>query len=193
MLIYIYILPNEGADLYPFFEIINSISLDNYDILYKIHTKRDVKQRRKINGVNCGLHYWRECMLNDILGKENIRSRLQDFLDDSSLGASGYFPYLISSPHSLNQFYGGTIFMARAPLYKCLQHKFTVTDFINTTEDRFSQFTYHCEGILGNCIAEQGYTYRKGSTFVIFILKLLSHRITYSLYKWYVNKFILKI
>lgn len=206
------ITPNEGADLYPFFDVLDSIDLDNYDILYKIHTKRDVKQRRKINGVNCGLHYWRECMLNDILGKKNIRSRLQDFLDDETLGASGYFPYLISSPYVSNnnsvntaykifdenlpliscyKHYGGTIFMARASLYKCLQHRFVVSDFVNTGTERFSDFTYLCEGLLGFCIAGQGYTYRKGNMFFYYLLKLVSHRITYPLYKKFVNKFIL--
>lgn len=132
-------------------------------------------------------------MINDILGKENIKNRLQDFIDDAELGTSGYFPYLISYGETDKKHYGGTIFMARASLYKCLQHKFKVTDFINTSEKRFSDFTYHCESVLGHCIAEQGYTYRKGSMLTNFILKLLSHRITYPLYKLYVNKFILKI
>ncbi len=190
--IYIYIVKNEGADLYPFFEVLDSLDLDQYDILYKIHTKRDVKQRRKINGINCGLHYWRECMLNDILGKTTVRNRLQDFIDDEKLGASGYFPYLISIPHSPDKYYGGTIFMARAHLYKCLQHKYAVHDFVNTSGNRFSDFTYQCEALLGCCIAEQGYSYRKGSMLRNFILKLLSHRVTYPLYEFYVNKCILK-
>lgn len=206
------ILPNEGADLYPFCEVISSINLDKYDILYKIHTKRNVKQRRKINGINCGLHYWRECMLNDILGKKNIRSRLQDFLDDEKLGASGYYPYLIASQYFSNKnyvndqykffdenlpliscykHYGGTIFMARAQLYKCLQNRFKEADFVNTGNERFSDFTYLCEGILGYCVAGQGYSYRKGNMAFYCILKLLSHRITYPLYRLFVDKVIL--
>ncbi len=132
-------------------------------------------------------------MLNDILGKTTVRNRLQDFIDDEKLGASGYFPYLISIPHSPDKYYGGTIFMARAHLYKCLQHKYAVHDFINTSGNRFSDFTYQCEALLGCCIAEQGYSYRKGSMLRNFILKLLSHRVTYPLYEFYVNKCILKI
>lgn len=189
--VYIYIVDNEGADLYPFFYVLDKIDLDSYDILYKIHTKRNVKQRRKINGVNCGLHYWRECMLNDILGKKNIVSRLQDFIDDEKLGASGYYPYLISYKNSIYKFYGGTIFMARSFLYKCFQHKFTKENFVNSGKERFSEFTYSCEGMLGTCVAEQGYTYKKGSSLQKFFLKLLSHRISYLLYRWYVDRFIL--
>ena len=202
---------NAGADLYPFFYVINSINLDNYDIIYKIHSKRNVKQRRKIKGVNCGLHYWRECMLNDILGSKNIEKRLQDFIDDKNLGASGYAPYLItfslSESSSLTysdavscsnlkkissfKYYGGTIFMARAGLFKCLQHKFTIEDFVSDTNERFSEFTYFCEALLGYCIAAQGYDYKKGSRLLKAVLILLSHRITYPLYKFFVNKFIL--
>ncbi|MDE5681140.1 MAG: rhamnan synthesis F family protein [Mailhella sp.] len=43
----IYILKNVGADLYPFFEVINSLDLEQYDILYKIHTKRNVNNGEK--------------------------------------------------------------------------------------------------------------------------------------------------
>lgn len=79
-------------------------------------------------------------MINDILGKYTVRNRLQDFIDDEKLGASGYFSCLISVPHSPNKYYGGTIFMARAHLYKCLQHKYAVHDFINTKRQPFFRF-----------------------------------------------------
>lgn len=187
----IYVVENEGADLYPFFYVLDKIDLDSYDILYKIHSKRNVKQRIKINGVNCGLYYWRECMFNDILGKKNIVQRLQDFLDDENLGASGYYPYLISYKNSVRKFYGGTIFMARSSIFKCFQHKFTKENFVNLGNERFSDFTYDCERMLGTCVADCGYTYRKGSSTQKFLLKLLSHRISYSLYRWYVDRFIL--
>ena len=211
------VLENLGADLYPFIEILNRIDLDNYDIIYKIHTKRDLNQRVKIEGINCGLTYWRELMINDILGNSLIHLRLTDFINNSSLGVSGFFPYLISVkqggdkryhyPSEFSKenilcklplceqykFYAGTVFMIRANLLKCLQGNFTKKDFMIVNEnEKFAYYSYIIEAYLGYIVVAQGYEYKQGNKLQKFILKLLSHRITYPIFRYYVDNIILK-
>lgn len=212
----IQIVENLGADLYPFLEVINSIDLEQYDIIYKIHTKRDMKQRSKIENISCGLIYWREFMLNDILGKSLIKSRLQDFIDNNKLGVSGFYPYLVfvhennSAYHNSKSFitenkicnvsyvkdfsfYAGTIFMIRPCLLKCLQGNFDKEQFRKIDgNNKFSVYAYLMEAYLGYIVAAQDYEYKQGSKIQKFILKLLSHRITYPLFRYYADNIILK-
>ncbi len=213
----IQIVENLGADLYPFIEVINSINLDDYDVIYKIHTKRDLDQRVKVEGINCGLKYWREFMINDILGKSLISSRLNDFIINPMLGESGFFPYLIlvkfggdkryHYPDEFSKenkvcklplcqqykFYAGTMFMIRASLLKCLQGNFGKKDFeVVKSGEKFAYYSYIMEAYLGYIVTAQGYEYKKGSFIQKLILKLLSHRISYPLFRYYADNIILK-
>ena len=44
------VVDNRGFDMGPFFHVINSVNLDDYDIVVKLHTKRDVPAMYEMRG-----------------------------------------------------------------------------------------------------------------------------------------------
>lgn len=217
--------PTKGADIYPFIETINKINLDDYDLVYKIHTKQNVPQFKakfpKHMNINIyiGEQLWRNFLLNAILGKHNVKKVLGKFQKDTRIGSVGFYPlqvklksickgdYLdehykgklisqnLKSSNSKNsKFYGGTIFVIRADILKCIQNVFDKEDFLTTNEnEKFSPAAYFIEGLFGYMVKAQGYNYY--STYNKFhktILQILSHNDMIPLFKFYVNNFIFK-
>lgn len=205
-----------GADIYPFMKTLDSIDLDNYDIIYKIHTKQtfiDIKQKLppEVNiNFYVGDKLWRNFLLNSILGKRNVKRVLKAFKKDKKAGIISFYPLLakkeltpdkipINTPISwkkkdFGNFYCGTIFEVRANLLKCMQNKFTKEEFMQPY-DKFSLMTYVLEGFLSYAVELQGYKFIN-LDFISNkkILTLLSHnnKVALTLYKFYINKFIFR-
>ncbi len=207
------------ADIYPFIHILNKINLDNYDLVYKIHTKQSFTNIKvKLPHFSkcrfyVGENFWRDFLINAILGKNNINKILDMFKKDKKLGCAGFYPLLITRPNDPSshpdfkncnpevnfkkiktfQYFAGTIFVVRAEILKCLQGTLQVSDFILPATDKFSPLAYIIEVYLGFIVNAQGYKFGSTYNFIHkFILTLLSHNDLLSLYKIYANKFILQ-
>lgn len=59
---------NIGFDIYPFLCFLNEIELSDYDVIFKIHSKKDIPIDYSLNGVNLSGDLWRKYLLNSIVG-----------------------------------------------------------------------------------------------------------------------------
>lgn len=213
----------KGADIYPFFYILNKINLDNYNLVYKIHTKQNFSNkihRRLPNITNIkfyiGYKLWRIFLLEAILGKNNVIDVINLFNNNPQTGMAGFGPLLvkyrtsqhmeypynfdtISSEYKFKQleefkYYVGTIFTIRAHLLKCLQNKYTKSDFEIKTDEKFIRLAWIMEAFLGYIVEAQGYKIESiyNDKKIKFIMEFLSHKITLFLYKYYINHYIFK-
>lgn len=210
----------KGADIYPFLYILDKLNLDNYDLVYKLHTKRNletlnIKPNKEIGlNIYVGLNLWRDFLYDAILGKDNIENIINLFKNNSKIGIAGS-SYLLATTNDVYtwvchnnyekivkeynfkdikklNFFAGTIFVIRANILKCLQYKYSISDFKCETDTRFAITAWRLECFLAYIVEAQGYkikTISKKCTKLI--MKLLSHKRTLGLYKWYLNKFIL--
>lgn len=210
----------QGADISPFIYILNKINLEDYDLVYKIHTKQNIAGifTKLPKFTNCkiyiGENLWRDFMFTSILGKNNVKKVLDTFKKHKDVGCMGFNPLLITFPikimdkpknyselHSQFGFkeldkykiYVGTIFAIRTELLKCIQNKYNLKDFTTPSKEKFSHLTYLFEGFLGYLVESQGFKFKSVySNLHKFCLELLSHRDLFPLFKFYVNKCILK-
>lgn len=67
----IIITENIGFDIYPFLVSLRQIDLDKYDLIFKLHSKKDIPIEYSKNGVSLSGSNWRRYMFNAILGNEN--------------------------------------------------------------------------------------------------------------------------
>lgn len=207
----------KGGDIYPFIKVLDEINLEDYDFIYKLHTKQDINFDFKMNGIFLHGSLWRNFMFNEILGWGKVKSALNKFQKNKKLGIYGFAPLLFSVPNNeynffpsveylfkdygeklnlqrLNsyKFYGGIIFLIRSEILKPLQNVFNENDFIEGK--KFSKATYAIEALFGYIVKSQNYLYDNENPFYFKILKFLSHKNKFArfLYRLYVNLFIFK-
>ncbi len=206
------IIENLGADIYPFIYELNKINLDDYDIVFKLHTKHNVEYiKQKINNCLCGKNLWRDFMLTSILSEKNIPLVIKSFKENKKIGCIGFEPLLITISNKnkeyfynkyvqeLNlkklktyKFYGGTIFAIKAELLKCLQHKYYDTDFINNQNTKFPAICYAIEDLLGYIVEAQDHIFYDLHPIQGFIIKLFSHKSIAPYIIPIINKFFFK-
>ena len=206
------IIENLGADIYPFIYELNKINLDDYDILYKIHTKRNITSRReKINKCLCGANLWRDFLLNAILSENNIPILIKKFKENKKIGCIGFEPLLMKiSDNSIDflyekcaqnlglkklnnyKFYCGTIFAMRPKLLECLQYKYNSSDFLNKDNHKFPTMCYLTENILGYLVEAQGYEFYDLHPIQSFIIKFFSLKSLSFFFIPIINKFFFK-
>lgn len=202
---------NNGADILPFIETINKINLDNYDLVYKIHTKRNLPELfdtpANINKkFYIGKMLWRNFLLSAILGKKTTKKVLLAFKNKKN-GSVGFKPLIASFDTKKSSmpllaertgvqniqnyhFFAGTIFAIRAHILKPLQNKFEKKDFIDKN-GKFPLLCYRLEHFLGYLTESAGYNYTDINPFSNQkILEFLSRPRLLFLYKFYVNNFI---
>ena len=221
--VYIEIVENtKGADIYPFFYVLNKINLNDYDLIYKIHTKQNITNEltsRLPKFTNTkfyiGNNIWRNLLLEGILGRTKIIKVRKKFYNNSRIGMSGFGPLLvkyntekydifpdkfeeISTKYKFkyikeHQCYVGTIFVIRANLLKCLQNRYDISDFQTNTNEKFATITWQMEHLFGYIVEAQGYKiYNSFKKSNKIIMGILSSRRTLFLYKYYLNNFIFK-
>lgn len=210
-----YIENTQGADIYPFMHVINKINLNDYQLIYKLHSKRDLlDSNTRINHIYIGKNLWRDFLYEAILGKNQVVRVLEKFNNNKNLGMYGFSPLLINIPskkmnylpqadylyekykQKLNlkksdnfKFYAGPIFVIRAEILKIIKNIFTIEDF-STTDKKFSQLAYDMEALFGYLTEMQGYSFEDEHNLKYFCLKFLSHKITKNIYINFVNNFI---
>ncbi len=176
---------NVGADIWPFIVMLNSVNLDDYDYLVKIHTKRFVKVRNsrmpetklKTTGLK-----WRDYLL-DFFKPKNFIKCLNSFKTDKKLGMVSSYPVIfkdfekygegnptcLKTRDLLNKlnyktkisYVSGTIFMARAKLFNVVKNlRFKESDFGEFESGISNQLPHVMEQLLCSCVLGQGYEIR---------------------------------
>lgn len=151
--------PNIGYDIGPFVHVINSIDLDSYDLVLKIHTKNVIGTNvTNLNGVNYTDRDWTELLIDSVLKNKNIISKIFSIFKknlDINMVSSRYcttsdeFYYKrhikkvneilnkISLPAVESiEFCAGTIFWARTSIFKLIQNKYTIESFIDSRNNK---------------------------------------------------------
>jgi len=171
------VVANRGFDVGPFVHIINKVNLDNYSYIIKLHTKNDCKPHTYIiHSYNMSFHLWRKHLLN-FMGKKKLLKILKEFEKRPTLGMVGHYKLItnkrgdeiaLQKCMELNRklgfknndytHVGGTMFIARANIFKPLQKlNLQLSDFEEPTLHQ-SQLAHAIEGLLGVLVTDQGYT-----------------------------------
>lgn len=189
----------KGADTYPFFYVLNKINLNDYTIIFKLHTKRNLptfKEKLSWVGVNfyVGKGLWRNFLINAILGKSYIKKTLQTFYHNQKVGMIGFGPLLVTAkgkaideselfPLTDSQrvdyysYFAGTIFAIRANILKPLQYKYDEKPFLSA-ENKFSPLGWYMEHFYGYLVRSYNFDIvGNNSIFTKYFLELLSHNI----------------
>jgi rhamnosyltransferase len=160
--------PNIGYDIGPFLSLINSVDLDSYDVILKLHTKNINDQSLiKLNGIYINREQWSKFLLEPLLYDVNtIDSILSEFKNNKNLNMAGskycftsnrrlykkhkhkvselalMFGYSIDKLNN-PRFCAGTMFYIRASLLKSIQNKVTIDLFDEDRVQRSStDFSY---------------------------------------------------
>ena len=160
-------LPNRGFDVGPFIEVIERIDLDAYDLVVKLHTKRNrfgvVGYMPLVGG------QWRRKLLAFCRSKKTVARALALF-DDPTVGMVGngdliLHPWdaLVPNPPPIDPtdkrtFVAGTMFIVRASLLKRVHELVTFADFEPTTREQTGSLAHEWERRLGHLVAESGMT-----------------------------------
>ena len=155
----IILVPNIGYDVGPFVHVINSIDLDSYDLVLKIHTKNEKGTNvTALNSVNYTDKDWSEILLYSVLNNKNAVSKIFSIFEknlDVNMVSSKYctisdeFYYKkhikkvndILNNISLStvetiEFCAGTIFWARASIFKPIQNKYIIESFVDSRNNK---------------------------------------------------------
>lgn len=167
---------NKGFDIAPFFKVLDAVDLDAYRYLVKIHTKRNVSYAGMFpNGYDLSDDGWRESLLLPFKTRENWqKTKAWLALDETGMVADGKIivnklrsrdagacadaKRLIERfglPYKGDCFVAGTMFAAKANLFKCLQNRLDGLDFKDSIRGR-DTLPYACERLLGMIVQAQG-------------------------------------
>ncbi|WP_157385227.1 rhamnan synthesis F family protein [Desulfitobacterium hafniense] len=61
---------NVGFDIYPFLCFLKEINLDYYDVVFKLHSKKDIPIEFSRNGVDLSGSKWRDYMFQALMGSQ---------------------------------------------------------------------------------------------------------------------------
>ena len=147
--------PNRGYDIGPFIcEVLNKTNLDDFDLIAKLHTKRDIDiwlNFRKLTGPA-----WRQELLRPFSTPESARRSIASFSKWQRLGyVTGHriinycgtndLPEVIETAKWLHREFSlsvkhlvtahGSIFMARTSILKPFANRYSWDDFVEVTSD----------------------------------------------------------
>ena len=171
---------NRGFDVWPFLKTLESVDISAYDLLVKLHTKRDLPAPLVFNGRIYSGAQWRESLLSFIRtpaawtqSKARIlsdpRIRMVAAADcilrrrdapwpqtragfDEGLAICRRLGVRPVNP----QFVGGTMFLARPALFAPLKGAFTAADFESAAVHTTCTLAHYVERALGFCATADG-------------------------------------
>ena len=176
----IHILENRGYDIAPFISIINSIDLNDFDLIVKLHTKRNIQEY--FHHVNYRWVYgkrWRQMLLAFTSPTQTLNKTLSMFRTDPTIGMIGngncWIDYVRSGmPWNSSYiepelkrlkiltkergFLSGTMFVCRAEIFKPIQHKIDFFSFPALT-DHNTNLAHAYEMMFGVLVYEMGYRF----------------------------------
>lgn len=170
--------PNQGYDIGPFIKVLNSLNLDEYDFLIKLHTKRNVRIGEKINHFDVGGSKWRRYCLNFIATPTALIQSVRTLSENPKIGmvADGHLIIKREEPNdrpltgkaikiiknlhlkpSSFYFVAGTMFMVKTEVLKRLQYKYSIDDFPQQAERKLDTPAHVFERVLGFIVSAEGY------------------------------------
>jgi lipopolysaccharide biosynthesis protein len=174
----IQIIENRGFDIGPFIHVLNQVNLDNYEYVIKLHTKRDFpKYPCILNTFNISRDRWRKYLLSFCSTPENWSETMSLFENDTSVGmiadAHLIFKFKYDREHATKKnayriiediglsisketFVMGSMFMAKAKLFKVLQNKFNLPDFDVPNRRDINTLAHAIERVFGLLVNSQG-------------------------------------
>lgn len=170
---------NRGFDVGPFVQVLNMVNLDDYSLLIKLHSKRDMPLGSAVGSINLSGDRWRK-MLLAFLRPVGFRCALRAFRQDPKLGMTGHaslifreclcdsvynqsvtFLQKLGLPEKDFAYIIGTMFMCRAELMKPIQQLgFSMQDFELPDRRRTEALAYTLEALLCWIVTAQGYELR---------------------------------
>lgn len=81
--------PNRGYDLYPFWLVLQNVSLFDYDAVLKLHTKNKRTKKWCKNGICYNGFEWRNDLINPLLGSKKLFQKAVDFVKCDNIGMVG--------------------------------------------------------------------------------------------------------
>lgn len=183
---HIEIVDNRGYDIGPFVHVLNKLNLDNYSYIVKLHTKRDLSRyntgfRRMHSSI------WRENLLIPYRQKTTLKKYVDYFDKCPQIGMQANYQVIVHKdtydkkakkvidsffkehhlPKMKYAFVAGTMFIARAHLFKPLQElKIDLDDFPKETTHagkHTTQLAHALERFLGYMIYRQGFVISDGA------------------------------
>ena len=169
---------NIGYDVYPFYQVLQNVNLDDYDYVLKIHTKADRNnQPWKFKDILYKGPDWRNDLINPLIGSKFLFNRALNKFKKNYIGMVGcanllrkieYKPQIPNTEklckkmgieYCTADFISGTMFMIRANILKPFQKtKFETIEFVsaNQTGDGGS-LAHSCETMFGILVHDCGY------------------------------------
>lgn len=167
---------NRGYDVAPFVHVLQQVDLNSYDYIIKIHTKQTLKSKAYLPNVTFVKNQWRNLLFGFMENKEQFRQTIALF-DDQDVGMVSHYNLIIKAKTEdkvANQradglmqemglvskekkYVAGTMFMARAGLFKPLQnHPHQLEDFELYNQDVLGGSLAHAyERLFGYVISAQ--------------------------------------
>ena len=166
---------NRGFDMGPFFHVLNSVDLNDYDIVVKLHTKRNVPAGYEMRGYLKGPDF--RNMLLRFTRTTQTWKKAMNMLSKSRVGMvadSGVMLNRFSDPlrdytgviqamqkagleYRGGFFAAGSMFMVRAALLKPFQGRFCMEDFEVPDRSKGDCLPHFLERALGYSVYAQGY------------------------------------
>ena len=169
---------NKGYDLWPFMYVMNQVDPSDYDILVKLHTKRDISDGSRLKGAYVSGGRWRNLLLSFCSTPENwelTRKRFQDpktgmvahhqlcFKQNQDPCPEHYskLPSLLSSmglswPRQ-GRYVAGSMFATRASLFNVFRVRFSEDEFPIPDKSHTEGLPHTLERLLGFAVSAQGY------------------------------------
>ena len=166
---------NRGFDMGPFFHVLNNVCLDDYDVVVKLHTKRDIPQHYVMR-INVEGTKFRERLLAFAKSEETWKKALR-ILFQQRVGMVGDGGLVLNRfADSLRVYDGveaamrrmglsfrgvffvaGSMFIVRASLLKPFQGRFHMEDFEIPDRSKGDCLPHFLERALGYAVYAQGY------------------------------------
>ncbi len=180
------IVEGRGFDVGPFIHVLNQVNLDHYSYIIKLHTKRDLPKE----GIGFrGMYWseWRNNLLKPFRSKDMVCRYIENLEKSPTVGMTAYYKLFINNTFDKNfdkntyksfklflhnnglknipfQYVAGTMFIARASLFKYIQDmKFSLKDFSPSNRKEKGDLAHVFERFLGYMIYRQGFIISDGA------------------------------
>ena len=147
------IVQNRGFDVGPFVKVINEIELFKYDLIVKLHSKRN--RFGIVNYMPFFGNQWRKKLLSFCSSQKRTLQTVEIFQKNPQIGMIGAGELIIKED---GYFIGGTMFVARASLFTNLSERVGFDDFEMTERNQTNSLAHSWERRLGYLVAEKGMT-----------------------------------
>ncbi len=178
----IIITENVGFDIYPFLCFLNQIDLGAYDVIFKLHSKKDIPINFSLNGIDLSGKKWRDYMFQALLGTpERVRYILQIMERHPHVGMVCAQEILVRGAEQLArdielesvqsallelkmlprewEFAAGSVFAIRPQLLKALKKRdFQAEEFPPYYPRDWNGLPYCLERVFGCMVSVQGLT-----------------------------------